>query len=246
MPKHLPAIYACGIHAVDALINTGRAIYILAEKNSSNPRVIRIKQRAHDLGLEVRLTSETELTALTGYRHHQGIAAAAAQVPSNNLADVINPPTASLVVLDGVDSPQNLGAILRTARAFAVRAVIIPKHGAAPLSAATAKAASGAAAQIPLIRVVNLKRALNEIRLAGFCIVGTDENGDEKTFMNLPPPPLCWVLGGEKKGLRRLTRESCDFLLRIPTVSGDAGCLNVSTACAICLAQSHISNKQKY
>ena len=91
-----------------------------------------------------------------------------------------------------------------------------------------------------LIRVVNLKRALNEIRLAGFCIVGADENGDEKSFMNLPSPPLCWVFGGEKKGLRRLTRESCDFLLRIPTVSGDAGCLNVATACAVCLAQGHI------
>ena len=198
MPKRLPIIYACGIHAVDALVNTGCAISILAEKNSSNPRVIRIKQRARALGLEVHLTSETELTTLTGYRHHQGIAAAA-KAPSNNLTDVISPPTASVVVLDGVDSPQNLGAILRAARAFAVRAVIIPKHGAAPLSAATAKAASGAAAQVSLIRVVNLKRALNEIRLAGFCIVGADENGDEKSFMNLPSPPLCWVFGGEKK-----------------------------------------------
>ena len=244
MSRQPPTIHACGAHAVNALITAERAIAILSEERCDNPRIIKILQSARQQRIDVRIIPAVKLTELVGHNRHQGIAAVA-KMPTCHLDDILQPPLETLVVLDGVDSPQNLGAILRTMRAFASRALILPKRGVAPLSPLAAKVASGAAAQIPIIRVPNIKRALQEIREAGYHVLGSDENGDEEIFTNLPPTPLCWVFGGEAKGLRRLTRENCDTLLRIPTIDGDGGCLNVAATCAVCLAQDSLRNTKK-
>lgn len=172
---------------------------------------------------------------------HQGLALLVEPLPQAFLEDVLaelppapSPEPAVVVVLDQVSDPHNVGAILRSAAAFGARAVVLPEHGTPSVSAVLAKAASGALEQVPLIRVTNLARALDLLKGAGFWSVGLEESG-EKMLAELDlGGRIALVLGAEGEGLRRLTRERCDFLVRLPT-SGPIASLNVSNAAAIAL-----------
>ncbi|HYC13981.1 MAG TPA: 23S rRNA (guanosine(2251)-2'-O)-methyltransferase RlmB [Stellaceae bacterium] len=205
-----------------------------------------------------KLLGETQARLLPGFRTetldrayleallpkgavHQGLALLVEPLPQAFLEDVLaelppapSPEPAVVVVLDQVSDPHNVGAILRSAAAFGARAVVLPEHGTPPVSAALAKAASGALEQVPLIRVTNLARALDLLKEAGFWSVGLEESG-EKMIAELDlGGRVALVLGAEGEGLRRLTRERCDFLARLPT-SGPIASLNVSNAAAIAL-----------
>ena len=172
---------------------------------------------------------------------HQGVALQAEPLPPAFLEDVLAelPPAPSaeaavVVVLDQVSDPQNVGAVLRSAAAFGARALVLPEHGTPPSTAVLAKAASGALEQVPLVRVTNLARALDKLKEAGFWCVGLEESG-EKLLGELDlSGRVALVLGAEGEGLRRLTRERCDFLARLPTQDPLAS-LNVSNATAIAL-----------
>jgi 23S rRNA (guanosine2251-2'-O)-methyltransferase len=172
---------------------------------------------------------------------HQGLALQAEPLPPAFLEDVLAemPPApaggaAVVVVLDQVSDPHNVGAVLRSAAAFGASAVVLPEHGTPPSTAALAKAASGALEQVPLVRVTNLARALDKLKDAGFWCVGLEESG-EKLLTELDlAGRIALVLGAEGEGLRRLTRERCDFLARLPTRDPLAS-LNVSNAAAIAL-----------
>jgi 23S rRNA (guanosine2251-2'-O)-methyltransferase len=136
-------------------------------------------------------------------------------------------------VLDQVTDPHNLGACLRSADAFGVHAVIVPKDRAVGVNATVAKAASGAADTVPVVTVTNLARALRDLKQRGVWIVGADAGGESLFDADLAGP-LAWVLGAEGEGLRRLTRESCDRIVGIP-LAGSVESLNVSVAAGICL-----------
>ena len=172
---------------------------------------------------------------------HQGLALQAEPLPPAFLEDVLAeiPPApatgaAVVVVLDQVSDPHNVGAVLRSAAAFGARAVVLPEHGTPPSTAALAKAASGALEQVPLVRVTNLARTLDKLKEAGFWCVGLEESG-EKLLADVDlSGRVALVLGAEGEGLRRLTRERCDFLARLPTQDPLAS-LNVSNAAAIAL-----------
>ncbi|HXQ51221.1 MAG TPA: 23S rRNA (guanosine(2251)-2'-O)-methyltransferase RlmB [Stellaceae bacterium] len=166
---------------------------------------------------------------------HQGIAASVDPLPRRELDDIIaalpeDAAPAIVVVLDQVSDPHNVGAILRSAAAFAALAVVVPEHGSPPVTGVLAKAASGALETVPLIRAGNLARALERLKQSGFWCIGLEE-GAAQSLAALDLPQRCaLVLGAEGGGLRRLTRERCDFLVRLA-----AGSLNVSNAAAVAL-----------
>jgi 23S rRNA (guanosine2251-2'-O)-methyltransferase len=142
-----------------------------------------------------------------------------------------------LLILDGVQDPHNLGACLRSADAAGVDAVILPKDRSAPLSATARKVACGAAETVPVIRVTNLARSLRAIRDAGVWLYGAAGDAQQSLYEADLSGPLALVLGGEGRGLRRLTREHCDVLMAIP-MAGSVSSLNVSVATGICLFEA--------
>jgi 23S rRNA (guanosine2251-2'-O)-methyltransferase len=142
-----------------------------------------------------------------------------------------------LLVLDGVQDPHNLGACLRTADGAGVDAVLIPKNRAAGLTSAARKVAAGAAESVPLIRVTNLGRCLKALKTYGVWLVGAAGESGHSLYQTDLTQPLALVLGGEARGLRRLTREHCDVLAGLP-MAGAVSSLNVSVAAAVCLYEA--------
>jgi 23S rRNA (guanosine2251-2'-O)-methyltransferase len=174
---------------------------------------------------------------------HQGMALAVEPLPELAIEDVIDrvgPPAAAgtitqvIVLLDQVTDPHNVGAVLRSAAAFGVLALVLPEHGAPPVTGTLAKAASGALEHVPILRVVNLVRAIDRLKSAGFWCVGLDETAERPLAALKLEGRIALVLGGEGEGMRRLTRERCDLIARLPT-SGAIASLNVSNAAAIAL-----------
>jgi 23S rRNA (guanosine2251-2'-O)-methyltransferase len=170
---------------------------------------------------------------------HQGWALAAEPLPARDLDDVLRrgeaaPEPRLLVLLDRVSDPQNVGAVLRSAASFAALALVVAEHGAPPVTGALAKAASGALETVPLVRAVNLARALDQTKAAGYWVCGLDEAAPATLASLDLGPRVALVLGSEGGGMRRLVRERCDYLARLPT-RGTPATLNVAAAAAIAL-----------
>ena len=169
---------------------------------------------------------------------HQGLALEIEPLESTDLDDVLRAaklaPRAVLVVLDQVSDPHNVGAALRAAAAFGAKAVIVAAHGAPSATGALAKAASGALELVPLIPMVNLARTLAQLKEAGFWCCGLDERASQALAELDLGPRVALIFGAEGSGLRRLVRENCDYLARLPTTEAMPS-LNVSTAVAIAL-----------
>ena len=142
-----------------------------------------------------------------------------------------------ILILDCVQDPRNLGACLRTAEAAGVDAVVVPRRKSAPISDTVRKIACGAAERLPIMQITNLARTLEDLKREGIQVMGTDHNATENLYRADLTGPLALVLGGEGKGMRRLTRESCDSVMRIP-MAGTEACLNVSVAAGVCLFEA--------
>ena len=205
-------------------------------------------QRARDLiklaeAEEIRLIAcdNARLDSMAGSRRHQGVTAnidvTRHHVAIDDVLDTLAEP-ARLLVLDGIQDPHNLGACLRVADAFGVHAVIAPKDRAVGLTAAVHKVASGAADTVPFIPVTNLARTLRELKQRGIWVIGTAADATHDLNTLSLSGPVAWVLGAEGEGMRRLTRETCDQLTRIPML-GSVESLNVSVSAGICLFETH-------
>lgn len=230
-----------GYHAVSALLaaQPDRITEMWVQSGRCSPRAQRLLAEVERLGIEVRRLPRRRLDQLTGGACHQGIVARAAAVrppPERDLDAILAKisPSTLLLVLDGVQDPRNLGACLRTADAVGVHGIIVPKDRAASLTPAARKVACGAAEAVPFQQVTNLARTLEKLRETGIFVVGAAPQAARSLYEAELTGPIAIVLGGEERGLRRLTREHCDCLVRIPLV-GTVASLNVAVAAAVLL-----------
>ena len=231
-----------GFHAVTVLLRQRpeSVLELHAGAERTDGRMRDLLKLAEQKKVRVMAATSERLDGLTGHARHQGVAARVAEVKRSNSLDdtldaVVGPPL--LLVLDGIQDPHNLGACLRVADAAGVSAVVAPKDRAVGLTATASKVASGAAETVPYFAVTNLARTLRELKERGIWIVGTDEGARDDLFTADFPDAVAWVLGSEGEGMRRLTREHCDFLVRIP-MQGIVESLNVSVAAGIVLFES--------
>jgi len=239
--SELERIY--GVHAVEALLrhHPRRVKRLWLAEGRQDPRVQALLELAQQARVAVGQRERRELDEWAE-GVHQGVVAEVS--PSqvwgepmlDELLDRCEGP-ALLLVLDGVTDPHNLGACLRTADAAGAQAVIVPKDKSATLNATVRKVACGAAEVVPLVAVTNLARTLEKLRQRGLWTVGTAGEADQELYQLDLRGPTVLVMGAEGKGMRRLTREHCDYLVRLP-MAGSVSSLNVSVATGICLFEA--------
>jgi len=228
-----------GFHAVEEALAAGRPLdRILIARGRHGERVEAIVQQAKSRGVPVRFEDRQQLDRAVGTREHQGVAALAAAKRAAELEDLLaaNDGRGLLVLLDGVEDPHNLGAIVRSSLAAGAQGVVIPERRAAGLTDTVERASAGALAHLPIARVKNLVRAMEEMKEAGYWLVGLDERAEKNyTEVDLKGSTGI-VLGSEGEGLHELTRKRCDFLVSIPT-AGPVRSLNVSVAAGVILSE---------
>lgn len=230
-----------GFHAVLARLRADPSsvleIYLDESRNDARAKDLAAAAERH--GVRLMRVPAKRLDGFYGGGRHQGVVARievkkAGESLDELLEKVENP---LLLVLDGITDPHNLGACLRVANAAGAHAVIAPKDRAAGINATVSKVASGAAEATPYLMVTNLARTLGEIKQKNIWVVGTDERADKTLYEVDLPDSIAWVMGAEGAGMRRLTRESCDLLVRIP-MGGAVESLNASVAAGVCLFES--------
>jgi len=239
-PREPRVVY--GFHAVLARLRADPAsvLELYVDETRHDARIKDVAAVAERAGVKVMKLPGKRLDGFYGGGRHQGVVARVeVKSLSHSLDEILDqvkgPPL--LLLLDGVTDPHNLGACLRVANAAGAHAVVAPKDRAAGISAAVSKVASGAAESTPYLMVTNLARTIDELKERNIWVVGTDENADQTLYQADLPAAIAWVLGAEGEGMRRLTRERCDLLLRIP-MRGEVQSLNVSVAAGVALFES--------
>jgi 23S rRNA (guanosine2251-2'-O)-methyltransferase len=232
-----------GVHAVEALLrhHPKRVKQLWLAEGRQDPRVQALVQLAGEARVPVGQRERRELDEWAE-GVHQGVVAevSPSQVWGENFLEELLARGESvplLLVLDGVTDPHNLGACLRTADAAGVQAVIVPKDKSATLNATVRKVACGAAEVVPLVAVTNLARTLEKLQQQGLWVVGTAGEATQEIYDLDLRGPTVLVMGAEGKGMRRLTREHCDYLARLP-MGGSVSSLNVSVATGVCLFEA--------
>ena len=231
-----------GFHTVLARLRADpkSVLEVFLDESRKDARARDFAATVASAGARLMRVSSSRLEGMAGGGRHQGVVArVAAQAQKQTLEELLEslrvPPL--LLVLDGITDPHNLGACLRVANAAGAHAVIAPKDHAAGINATVSKVASGAAEITPYFMVTNLARTLADLKERSIWIVGTDEAAGKSLFAADLPGAIAWVLGAEGAGMRRLTRESCDLLVKIP-MGGAVESLNASVAAGICLFES--------
>lgn len=249
----MPYIY--GIHAVDSLLRTRPATVqcLWVQQGRQDRRMAALLELAANQGVTVARKPRGELDEMVSGRH-QGVIAETLDDAAESMGSETGKATPAnlwqeadllrkvdeaerpvlILVLDGVTDPHNLGACLRSADAAGVDAVVVPKDKSADLSPAVRKVACGAAEVVPFVRVTNLSRTLDALKARGVWIFGAAGEAEKPLYDHDLSGPVALVMGAEGSGLRRLTRERCDFLVNLP-MAGSVGSLNVSVATGICL-----------
>lgn len=237
MKRHL----LIGIHPVESALQkrAGQLRLLVVAAESKNPRARALEKRAREIGIRVESRPRASLDRDCDGQRHQDVMAefeASNLYAEQDLDKVLEEMSAPqlVLVLDGVQDPHNLGACLRTADAAGVGLVILPKDGSAGLTPVARRSAAGAAEVMPLLLATNLARVLRKLKEKGVWLAGTADTAEQDIYQADLSGPLALVMGSEGKGMRRLTSELCDFLVRIP-MQGSVSSLNVSVATAVCL-----------
>ena len=235
--------YVFGIHAVQTKLqrNPERVQELWFQEGREDQRLNQVKALADAQGIECQIMPRRELDNKVKGRH-QGVVAGCTPNPAKDehfltqLLAELNEPV-FLLILDGVTDPHNLGACLRTADAAGVHAVVAPKDKSASLNSTVSKVACGAAESIPFVQVTNLARCLKSLQDAGIWITGTAGEATQHIYQTDLKGNMALVMGAEGEGMRRLTREGCDQLVKIP-MAGEVSSLNVSVAAGVCLFEA--------
>jgi 23S rRNA (guanosine2251-2'-O)-methyltransferase len=239
---------AYGYHAVESLIRREprRVAALHVQADRQDKRMQALCELSRNQGVSVLSCSKSELDALVSGRH-QGVVAvldpaagaeAGGLMSEADLSELLSQETVPLIlILDGVTDPHNLGACLRSADAAGVTAVIFPKDKNADVNDVARKVASGAAETVPWVRVTNLARTIESLKQAGVWVIGTDGDAEESLYQQDLSGPCAMVLGSEGAGMRRLTRDLCDFVVKLP-MAGSVSSLNVSVAAGVCLFEA--------
>lgn len=226
--------FVAGVHPVREALRARRPLdKVLIAKGASSSRIREIIELCRTASVPVRFEAREALDRTSKGVPHQGVVAFGSAHTYVELASVLDD-AELLVVLDGIEDPHNLGAILRTAHAAGASALIVPERRAAPLTETVDRAAAGALEYLPVARVTNIAQTLERLKERGFWIYGLDERGTELYNQTSFNTPTAIVLGGEGKGLHQLVQKHCDVLVRIP-MAGAVSSLNVSVAAGIVL-----------
>jgi 23S rRNA (guanosine2251-2'-O)-methyltransferase len=231
-----------GLHPVTEALRSGSRQFdhVCVARDRQDNRLQQVIDACRDAGVRVRFEPREHLEKLAKNPSHQGVVAVVRERTFADLEDLLSPAPATaplFLALDGVEDPQNLGALLRVADGAGVDGVILPERRSAPLSPTAIKASAGAAEHVRITKVVNLVRSLERLKEENIWCIGLDERGtvnyDEYSYLG----PCCLVLGREGEGLHELVRKTCDQLLRIP-MAGQVSSLNVSAAGAVVLYEA--------
>jgi 23S rRNA (guanosine2251-2'-O)-methyltransferase len=223
-----------GIHSIREALQAGHPLeHVVVAQGAAGTRLQEIIDLCRRKGIPVRFEERHALDRMSGTSAHQGVVAVGAARRYRELADIAGD-ARLVVVLDGVEDPHNLGAILRTAEAAGADAVVIPERRAVGLTDVVAKVAAGALEYVSVVRVTNINRALEELKAHGFWIYGLDQRSSELYSAIDDATPTALVLGGEGKGLHEHVRKHCDTVIRIP-MAGRVSSLNVSVAAGVVL-----------
>jgi 23S rRNA (guanosine2251-2'-O)-methyltransferase len=226
-----------GIHAVREALAAGRPLErIVIARGRHGERIEELAQLARQRNVPVRFEDRSQVDRLAETDQHQGVVALAAARQALALEDLLVASTRDglLVLLDGIEDPRNLGAIVRTALAAGARGLVLPERRAAGLTETVERASAGALEHLPVARVKNLVRAMEQLKEAGYWLVGLDEHAERRYTDADFTAAVGIVLGGEGGGLHELTRRRCDYLVSIPT-TGPVRSLNVSVAAGVVL-----------
>ena len=241
--RELPEDVLIGRNAVTEALKSGRGINRLLVANGDREgSITEILALAREKGLIVQNVERSKIEAIAGGLRHQGVLAYVAPVEYAELEDILQkaaekeePPF--LLLLDELEDPHNLGALLRTADAAGVHGVLIPKRRSCPLSSTVAKTSAGAVEYVPVARIGNIAQTIRKLKEQGMWVVGADMDGEcDYDEANLTGP-LVLVVGGEGHGIGRLTKENCDFLVRLP-MKGRINSLNASVAGSILMYEA--------
>lgn len=233
-----------GLHAVRALIerHPERVVEVFALRERQDKALQGLLQQAQKMGTRPQFVPKQTLDRKAEGGNHQGVVVTALEAPllsDNDLPDLVAKSNgkALFLILDGITDPHNLGACLRTADAAGVTAVLVPKDKSASMNPTVRKVASGAAETVPLVQVTNLARALKQLQDLQVWIIGTAGEADKSVYQVDLTGSVALVMGAEGDGMRRLTRETCDELIKIPLL-GSVSSLNVSVATGVCLFEA--------
>lgn len=249
-PRELPDDVLVGRNAVTEALKSGRGINKLwIASGDREGSVAEIAALAKERGIVLQYVERAKIEALAGGHRHQGVLAYVAPVPYAELEDILKAAEAKgeapfLVLLDELEDPHNLGALLRTADATGVHGILIPKRRSVSLNATVAKTSAGAVEYVPVARIGNIAQTLKKLKEKGFWVAGADMDGEKAYYEADLTGPLVLVVGSEGKGMSRLTKEACDFIVRMPMV-GRINSLNASVAGSILMYESMRQRLQK-
>lgn len=242
-PRELPEDVLIGRNVVTEALKAGRGINKLlladGDKEGSISEIIAL---AKERGIIVQTVDRGKIEAVAGGLRHQGVLAYVSPVAYVEVEDILKAAEAKgeapfLLLLDELEDPHNLGALLRTADATGVHGVLIPKRRSVPLTATVAKTSAGAIEYVPVARIGNIAQTIKKLKDKGFWVAGADMDGSQNYYEADLTGPLVLVVGSEGKGMGRLTKEQCDFIVRMPMV-GRINSLNASVAGSILMYES--------